>query len=199
MKNLDYSSMKDDETLGEFKERMRQQTGLPEKYLLQYIIKRTKKDYPTWQDVNELNNAAEKMMTIAFESGEESFGEFNKTLERIKFDRKRIGVMVSYVHPDQPDLIAIGYSLCNLSARDKFDYQLANVPLVYVEAEGFGFHIACGRAESWAVTDILTAEVNKRVPASIQKQFIDFINRSQRYYKDKYIPAWVTQFLSYYA
>ena len=57
MKNLDYSSMKDDETLGEFKERMRQQTGLPEKYLLQYIIKRTKKDYRTWKDVNDLNNA----------------------------------------------------------------------------------------------------------------------------------------------
>ena len=155
-------------------------------------------------DVNELNNAAEKMMTIAFASGEETFEAFNDTLERIKFDRERIGVMVSFVHPDQPDMVAVGYSLCNLKAGDKFDYQITHLglsmgPVGYFEAEGFGFHIACGRAMDWATSDIPTTEANKRVPASIRKQFINFIDRSQRYYKDKYIPAWVTQFLSYYA
>ena len=164
----------------------------PEKYLKQYIIKKTSKCCPTWQDVNELNHAAEKMLTQAFETGDASFEAFNKTLEKIKNDTQKIGVMVSYAHPVHPTVIAIGYSLCNMSlgAGDRFDEIAVERHLLYKKAEGFGLNIALNRALDWSQMNL---EVNKayHVPPSIKETLKAFCERSQRYYKDRKLPPWV--------
>ena len=164
----------------------------PEKYLKQFIIKKTRKCCPTWQDVNELNHAAEKMMIKAFESGDDSFEAFNKTLEKIKYGREKIGVMVSYPHPVYPTLIAIGYSLCNtsLNAGDRFDEVAVERHLLYKKAEGFGLNIALNRALDWSE---MTLEENKpyHVPPSIKETLREFCGRSQRYYKDRQLPPWI--------
>ena len=183
---------------------------LPDRCILQYIVKKTKKNSPSWQDINELTHAHEKMMLEQFETGD-PFDYFKKAFDRIRSNHERIGVMVSFVHPEYPDTIAIGYSLCNSNAKDKFDYQLYNYPNTYIKAEGFGKHIAVGRAISWgdpnsrqdksgmttdwSKTDI-EASKNYLVPPSIKVQFLKFIDRSKRYYKDKNLPEWVLDYLS---
>ena len=171
-----------------------EQLDWPKKYLLQFIVKKTKKTEPTWQDVNELLGAFMKEHCTDPDIREKNF---NEALERIKFSRKKIGVMVSFVHPDYPDMMAIGFSLCNFSADDKFDYQLMGIPMVYVEAEGFGKHIAFGRAEEWS-GPVSVLRKSYSIPPSIKQQFHDFVLRSQRYYKDKTLPGWVVDFLASY-
>jgi len=165
---------------------------LPEKYLLQYIVKKKKKETPTWQDVNELKHAAAKSEELRLAGVESDI--FDKTLERIRYSREKIGVMISFINPEYPNLIAIGYSLVNRPAGDKFDYQVTRLgeigPVGYFEAEGFGKHIAAGRAEAWSTPE-LYAKMNYRVPASIKPLFKAFAERSQRYYKDKELPQWV--------
>jgi len=172
---------------------------LPEKYLLQYIIKKTKKKYPTWQDVNELYIAKNQMVErmYAFDGKMDCF---DNALERIKYDVEKIGVMVSFVHPDFSEMVAIGYSLCNRSAKDKFDFQITNLgdwemgPVGYFKTPGFGFHIACGRAVDWGTRGV-KQDKTYPVPSSIRKQFINFILRTRRYYKDKTAPKWIELFL----
>ena len=171
---------------------------LPKKYLLEYITKKKKKDNPTWQDVNELCVAKDQMIGEIYESGD---GEdyFDKALKRIKYDVEKIGLMVSFANPDLEGMLAIGYSLCNKKAQDKFDYQITRLgmnmgPVGYFEAPGFGFHIACGRAEDWGTRKVKRTKIYS-VPESIKAQFIKFILRSQRYYKDKQTPEWIYNFL----
>ena len=148
--------------------------------------------------MNELKNAAEKDLVEAFTTGNEVEG-FKKALDKIKYDVEKIGVMVSFVHPEFEDIVAIGYSLCNKKAQDKFDYQITRLgmnmgPVGYFEAPGFGFHIACGRAEDWGTRRAKLAK-GYHVPASIKAQFIKFILRTKRYYKDKTTPEWIDDFL----
>ncbi len=162
----------------------------PDKTLLQYITKKTRKLYPTWQDINELGHAKEKMIYDLYSNGDTE-DYYKIALDRVKFDIEKIGVMVSFGHPEFPNLMAIAYSLCNTSV-DKFDYQPINVPITgFMEAKGLGLHIALGRATEWVNTSKIIS-----VPPSIKPQFIKFIDRSQRYYKDKDVPAWVTRFLT---
>jgi len=170
---------------------------LPEKYLLQYIVKKTKKKQFTSQDINEIKQSTEKMIGVMCECGDESkaFEVINDTLEHIKYSSKKIGVMISFVHPEHPTMMASGWSLCNLSADDKFDCILIDRDNIkgiglYEPAEGIGKHIAVGRAIEWAEVDKMYS-----IPDSIKQQFKDFVLRSQRYYKDKVLPIWVSNFL----
>jgi hypothetical protein len=151
--------------------------------------------------MNELNHAKEKMLMEIFESGD---GEdyFLKTLERVRLNHEKIGVMVSFVNPEYPDMVAIGYSLVNKKAGDKFDHQITHLglsmgPVGYFKAEGFGKHIAFGRAEEWSTPEALP-ERTYTIPPSIKKQFHAFVLRSQRYYKDKTLPGWVANFMAQY-
>jgi len=167
--------------------------NLPEKYLLQYIVKKKAKKHPTWQDINEVNIAAKKELEEAFESGNE-IDILEKTLKRIKYKTEKIGVMVSFVNPNNTDFISIGYSLCNLSAEDKFDYDAVKIDsldnILYTEVKGLGKQIAFGRAESWK-----DSHGNCKIPDSIKHQFLNFILRSKRYYKEKKMPLWVEMFI----
>lgn len=166
-----------------------------EKYILQYIVKKTKKSFPNWQDINELTHSHEKMRGEQFETGD-SVDYFQKTMDRIKYHHERIGVMVSFAHPYYPDIMAIGYSLCNTSLRsnDRFDRQLLSPPFTYIDSIGFGKNIALGRALDWSVPNV---ELKKHctVPPSIKVQFLKFIDRSIRYYKDKKLPEWIEAYL----
>ncbi len=168
----------------------------PEKYIIQYIVKKTKKMYPNWQDVNELTHAHEKMMLEQHETGD-SFDYFQKTATRVRYHRERVGVMVAFAHPDHPDMMAIGYSLCNSSfpSNDRFDQVLVSLPFAYEDAIGFGKTIALGRAADWSgpVSDLTK---DYKIPASIKQQFTKFIHRCQRYYKDKVLPAWIETYLA---
>lgn len=178
---------------------------LPKQYLLEYVTKRTKKDHPTWPDINELKIAMEQSIGIMCESSNEdaAMNLFDEKLEKIRYDVFKIGLMVSFIHPDHPDIIAIGFSLCNLSAYDKFDYIISKVRTLeqviaaegrtlYEEAEGFGKHIAVGRALSWCYT---STKKQYKVPESIKHQFRNFALRSKRYYKGKRFPTWIEVFL----
>jgi len=163
----------------------------PEKYLLQYIVKKRRKCCPTWQDVNELKHAAQKDLVEAFESGEE-VDAFVKTLEKLRFDRERIGVMVSFVHPEYPRFVAIGYSVCNSSikAGDRFDEIAVERYMFYKKAKGFGLNIAINRAIDWSVPEMLPNK-SYQIPSSVKVQFRNFADRSQRYYKDRQLPPWI--------
>lgn len=165
---------------------------IPEKYIKQYIIKKTRKKTPTWNDVNELRGAFMKKHN---NDSAEREANFEFAFQRIRDARKRIGVMVSFVHPDYPSIIAIGYSLCNLSAKDRFNHQVINLPpRAYVPAEGFGEHIAFGRAAEWSTPELIVNQ-SYPVPSSIKSQFRAFILRSHKYYKDKKLPVWAGMFL----
>ena len=168
----------------------------PEKYLIQYIVKKTKKTFPNWQDVNELKHSHEKMRSEQFETGD-SFDYFQKTMDRIKYHHERIGVMVSFVHPDYPDIMAIGYSLCNTGIRsgDRFDQQLISHPFTYIDAIGFGKKIALGRALDWSNPTSFLPGKSYPVPPSIRVQFLNFIERNIRYYKDKKLPDWIVDYM----
>jgi len=163
----------------------------PEKYLLQYIVKNRRKIHPTWQDVNELNLAKEKMLEEIFESGDGD-DYFEKALKKIKHSRERVGVMVSFVHPEYPEIMAIGYSLCNSSiiAGDRFDEIAVERHLLYKKSKGFGLNIAINRAIDWSVPELLPSK-SCQVPPSIKVQFRNFADRSKRYYKDRQLPPWV--------
>ena len=167
----------------------------PEKYIMQYVVKKTKKMFPNWQDVNELNHAHEKMRTEQFETGD-SFDYSQKTMNRIKYHHERVGVMVSFVHPDYPDIMAIGYSLCNSGPKssDMFDRQLIQLPFTYADNIGFGKNIALGRALDWSQPGNPSDKIYT-VPHSIRCQFLNFIDRSTRYYKDKKLPEWILPFI----
>lgn len=175
----------------------------PEKYIMQYIVKKTKKLCPSWQDVNELTHAHEKMINQL--TAGDSFDYFQKTMKRVRYHREKIGVMVAFVHPDHPDIVAIGYSLCNtgFKSNDKFDHRIISLPpkdifgphhvtlpVVYSKADGLGKNIALGRAAEWSAPDGFLSE-GYIVPPSIKDQFLKFIERCRRYYKDKQMPEWI--------
>ena len=166
----------------------------PEKYLLQYIVKKRRKPHPTWQDVNELNHAAAKSEELRLAGVESDI--FENYLQKIKYSRERVGVMVSFVHPEYPSLMAIGYSLCNSSrlAGDRFDEIAVERHLVYKKSKGFGLNIAINRAIDWSVPELLLSK-SYPVPSSIKKQLKLFTERSQRYYKDRQLPPWIDSFL----
>jgi len=170
---------------------------LPENYLLEYIMRKSKKDFPTWEDVNELKIAAKQMIGIMCESSNEAkaFELFDGNLKRIKYDIFPIGVMVSFIHPDHPTIMVSGYSLCNLAAGDEFDYLCEDRrAFLYKEAKGLGKTIAMDRAIKWVESNSIKGK-EYLVPSSIKKQFKDFVLRSQRYYKDKVLPIWLAKFL----
>lgn len=105
----------------------------------------------------------------------------------------RKGVMVAC--PVDDENIIIGYSMCHFSKNDTYDFFN-------------GFDIALDRADKWWVMEnetrlkpiiennvvvghIPTDEyLAEQVPHSIRRSLAKFINRMQRYYKDKSLPKW---------
>jgi hypothetical protein len=174
----------------------------PDNFLMQYIVKKKKKSHPSSQDINELYQAGIRMgkeIALALESEgpdyslEKEFDQFEKVKERIKFHRAKVGVMISFIYPTIPSLIAIGYSLCNLTEGDKFDQVLERNEqgiITYRKFPQLGIRIAMGRAIDWA------DDANPRqVPSSIRKQLSMFVNRSNKYYKDQSLPTWALSLL----
>jgi len=177
----------------------------PENFLLQYIVEKYKKPFMTSQDMNELYQAGLRMgkeIALALESEgpdyslEKEFTIFTKIRDRLKYRYQKIGIFISFVHPDEKNLIAIGYSLCNTKKMDEFDKILSRGKdglLAYRDYPNLGLKIATGRAIRWAVG-------NERyvVPVSIHKQFLNFAERSNRYYKEQILPQWVQNFILSY-
>ena len=83
------------------------------------------------------------------------------------YDKRRQlkGIWVASPVFGNPNLIGLGWALCNSSQGDRFDKKM-------------GFEIAIGRASK------LTKQV---VPYSLIKGYNFFHNRCKRYYKDKVI------------
>ena len=91
-------------------------------------------------------------------------------------DRCKKGVFVSFAIGD---CVAIGYALC--SNYDEWDIVDGK------RIKGFGLELARQRA----VKNFYKENIN--IPVSIQKDFNKFINRSERYFKEKLIPYWVVK------
>ena len=93
------------------------------------------------------------------------------------FSKTQIGVMVAGVSPVDPDRVLIGFSLCH--KNDRYNYVRG------IKIPNYDKMLATTRALTW---DEGNREV--KVPDSIRKTFDKFVQRCQKYYKDKKIVAW---------
>lgn len=101
--------------------------------------------------------------------------------------RKRIGVMVLFPHPDNPEEVTFGFSLCN--PLDKFDSIWKDeFGTVSKTVKNFGRMTAINRAIAWG-------KKNKThfIPYKIKKEVDEFIARGERYYQDRKIMKWVKE------
>lgn len=80
-------------------------------------------------------------------------------------NRYAIGVLAAKPMPTNPDLVHIGWSKVNSSAGDRFDKKR-------------GVEIALSRSEKGSVAP---------VPDSILNDYLYFVDRCRRYFKDKQI------------
>lgn len=112
-------------------------------------------------------------------------------------NRKKIGVMVAGINPDNHDEIRIGYSLCN-TKLDKFDH--VNWNGAHLKVENFGKKLAVNRAIKWqsrlyatSTNQYKSQERNMffvHIPQSIHKDLKKFIRRAARYYQGARLPQW---------
>ena len=77
--------------------------------------------------------------------------------------RQPIGVLAAQAYEKNPDQVIIGWSLCNRRAGDRFDRQR-------------GVQIAYQRSATGS---------DAGVPYSLAEQYMKFLNRSRRYFKNK--------------
>lgn len=85
--------------------------------------------------------------------------------------REKTGILLCEIMDSNFNKVVLGFSLCNY--RDEFD-------------KNMGFNIAKERAYKWQ-----NKNIPPKIPNSIKKQLLKFIERSKRYYKDKKFPEWV--------
>jgi hypothetical protein len=105
------------------------------------------------------------------------------------------GVMLAYEDPETGQIV-IGFSLCH--KRDRFDYRQG------MRMDNLGIWYACNKANKhkdskrFAIsTKPEDRQLSKRIvkiPQSMAKDFAKFIARCRRYYKDKDLPEWATNF-----
>jgi hypothetical protein len=149
--------------------------------------------FPTWQDLNNVVQSA--LISRAKEENPEAVRKFKLNLLKAKFNFEKIGMLVSFVHPEIEDLVCIGFSICNIKKHDIFD-KVQTSKLTYTDFPGLSFKIATGRAIRWSQkTSLFQSPETPFVPTSISKEFENFVLRSMRYYKDKRFPVWVNLFL----
>lgn len=165
--------------------------------LKQYIVKKSKKTFFNNHDLNELAVAMTPGQDLCIDDLEV---KFQKTLDRVKYHRERIGVMVAFVQPIHK-VISIGYSVVNRAKLDVFDHTQWGGPLkdgIYYEpAPALGFKIASGRAIEWIyVPQADCHKIINAIPPNCRKDIIQFIERAQRYYKDKELPVWAQSLLA---
>lgn len=101
-------------------------------------------------------------------------GNFNpnkKSINKGKFtsNREKKGVLIARLCEDQ--IVRIGWSLCNIKAGDMFNKR--------------GMKIAIER----------TKKCSTNIPQSIQSQYIKFVKRAKKYYKDRIFETNIDQLL----
>jgi len=161
--------------------------------LIKYLYKKEPKMFPTWQD---LNNVAQSALNLQAKEGKpEARRSFELNLLKAKFNLEKVGMLVSFIHPENDKLVCVGFSLCNTKKYDKFD-KIQIRAFEYRDFPGLSFKIASGRALKWSMFEWLAISPQApSVPVSITKDFKKFVLRTQKYYKDKQLPKWVTLFL----
>lgn len=109
---------------------------------------------------------------------------------------KKKGVFLAFVDPLAEENVCIGYSMCH--PNDKFDYQRG------YRFKGLGLWHAVRKAEKYK--DSHTFRISKtsadkqlpkeivKIPQSMGKGLVNFIDRCRSYYKDKNLPPWAEKF-----
>lgn len=92
---------------------------------------------------------------------------------------KKKGMFIAFPSEDNPEVILVGWSLCNENAGDKFDKVDA-----YVTANS--------RAWTWN-----RRKRNYYVPDSIKGSFFGFVKRALSYFKGKRVSEWVCDVYDY--
>lgn len=105
--------------------------------------------------------------------------ENGKKLYFTKGQRK--GYLISFVDPDNPDMICIGFSMCNVK-MDRFD-KVNNHRI-----KDYGKFLAIERALKYKHFS------NIEVPQTVYNLMEKFLIRANRYYKDKDFPEWAEDF-----
>ena len=100
-------------------------------------------------------------------------GQHDKMTYLRNSDGSKKGVMIAQV--DDGD-VNIGFSLC--CNRDEFDLE-------------FGQQIAIDRS---VLFETRMTNVKKQIPDSIFSELNEFLSRCKKYYQDKTLPTWVSDF-----
>ena len=108
--------------------------------------------------------------------------------------------MIAFVDPDETDKVIVGFSLCH-KHYDSFDRMVFGI----IKQEDFGKKIAFRRAlknvnkiKAEVYSDELEyKEVDKvYIPATVHASLQNFVARCKKYYKDKFFPVWVDEYIS---
>jgi len=89
------------------------------------------------------------------------------------------GIFIATPSDEDPSVLYIGWSLCNINAGDRFNKFDA-----YMKANS--------RAYVWG-----TEERDWHVPDSIKGSFFTFVKRAKRYFKQCSVPKWVNHVYQY--
>lgn len=100
-------------------------------------------------------------------------------VQYVRKNREKKGVLIAVNHSFDKNRIVIGYSLCN-TKHDKFNRNAA-------------IEIAYGRALRW---DKSLKYSFLNVPHSIREDFVLFVLRAKKYFKDKSLPEWIVNELN---
>ena len=94
------------------------------------------------------------------------------------FGKKKIGMLVAGIHPEEKDKVVVGFSLCH-KKYDQFD------KIGFKKVPGHGKHMAAIRAVRWNDAEYID------IPPSIHDDLCKFVERCKKYYKDKDLVTWV--------
>jgi len=101
------------------------------------------------------------------------------------FGKKKVGMLVAGVHPEEKNKVVVGYSLCH-KKYDEFD------KIGFKRVPGHGRAMAVTRAVRWNNAYYVN------VPPSIHGDFFKFVERCKKYYKDKELVPWIENVLKCY-
>lgn len=113
--------------------------------------------------------------------------KYRKTRKGEVISRKQIGVMVAGALEGGD--VSFGFSLCHPD-YDTFDW-VPNASGGLSRQKNFGRELALSRAVKWG-----RSNKPQFIPYKIRSEASDFINRAERYYKDRNIMQWVEQSLN---
>ena len=178
--------------------------------LIQYVSKKLKKEFYSIQEINIIKQRVEVMREVmrsdsaaetdcddtitnyykTMKDLSDAVTNYDKTMKDLSYETERIGVMFADVLPNRwPEKVIIGYSLCNLK-YDKWDHRGHR----YIK--GHGVKIAFNRACKWmeieddANISMKYVGLSHKVPDTMKKPLIAFIERCSKYYQDKELPYW---------